>query len=138
MMVVMSKLRPGGAMLRTTSIQRAKMAQVRMGSIAMRPEETRKYAPKPPPRMGPKATTPRMGKRMMRAASSPPPPLRRQALRKMHQRSLARAGNSARVVAAVQGWVVGGFGGDGLKVESCSRIGFMLLYRKGRKTYLSG
>ena len=31
-MVLMSKLRPGGEMLRTTSIQRAKRAQVRMGS----------------------------------------------------------------------------------------------------------
>src|SRR3984893_228770 len=57
----------GWAMLRTTSIQRAKMAQVRMGSIAMRPEDTRKYPPAPAPMMGPKATTPRMGKRMMRA-----------------------------------------------------------------------
>src|SRR5580704_15837513 len=41
MMVLMSKLRPGGEMLRTTSIHRAKMAHVSNGSIAMRPVETR-------------------------------------------------------------------------------------------------
>ncbi len=40
MMVSMSKLRPGGAMLRTTSIQTPKMAQVRMGNNAVWPEET--------------------------------------------------------------------------------------------------
>ena len=62
----------------------------------------------PEPTMGPMATMPRIGKRMMRAASSPAPPLRRKALRKMHQRSLARAANWARLWAVVQvagGWL---------------------------------
>ena len=38
----------------------------------------------------------------MRATSSPTPPLRRKALRKRFQRSLARAANWARLWAAVQ------------------------------------
>ncbi len=79
--------------------------------------------------MGPKAMTLRMGKRMMRATSSPAPPLRRKALRKMHQRSLASAANWARLCAVVQGWVVG----DGLKVESCSTVGFILFFRTAEK-----
>ena len=47
----------------------------------------------------------KMGKMMMRATSSPAPPLRRKALRKMHQRSRARAANWARLWAVVQGLV---------------------------------
>ena len=49
--------------------------------------------------MGPKAKKPMIGKKMMRAASSPAPPFRRKELRKMFQRSRARAANWARLWA---------------------------------------
>jgi len=75
------------------------MAQVRMGSIAMRPEATRKCAQKPEPMMGPKATTPRMGKRMTRADSSQPHPLRRKALRNT-QNPAAKTSTAAALKAA--------------------------------------